>query len=43
MKIKKSLNHKNKEKIKLNKVKMTKKYHLRLYGGDMLQIYDRPF
>ena len=43
MKITKSLNHEHKEKIKLDKLKVTKKDHLWVHGGDKLQIYDYPF
>ena len=43
MKITKSLNHEDKEKTKLNKLKVTKKDHLLVQGGDKLQIYDYLF
>ena len=43
MKITKSLNHGDKEKTKLNKLKIMKKDHLWVQGGDNLQIYDCPF
>ena len=43
MKITKSLNHEDKKKTKLNKLKVTRRDHLWLQGGDKLQIYDYPF
>ena len=43
MKITKSLNHEDKEKTKLNKLKVTKKDHLWVQSGDKLHIYDYPF
>ena len=43
MKIKKSLNYEDKEKTKLNKLKVTKKDHLWVQGGDKLQVYNYQF
>ena len=42
-KINKSINHERKGKTKLNKLKFTKEDHLRVQGGDNLQIYGYPF
>ena len=43
MKIRKSLNHEDKEKTKLDNLKITKKDHLLVQGRDKLQVYDYPF
>ena len=43
MKITKSLNHEDKAKTKLNKLKVMKKDHVWVQGRDKLQIYDYPF